>query len=166
MNKNRTITTEPPGSLFRDLVVHMKCSAEISPWSPATGSLRSSSVSSCVVLTDTALWVHSEANIYSTLEFRVRTVQHVHAIETLHLDHHPVFYSSSRGRLLTWRLFFYLYICSVHLAIFNNFLIYTIQHPSRAPYLKRYNSILPCFFLHLNHQNIHLFWYCGSFVSN
>lgn len=23
---------------------------------------------------------------------------------------------------------------------------YTIQHPSRAPYLKRYNSILPCFF--------------------
>uniref|UniRef100_A0A9J8A0H3 BolA-like protein 2 n=1 Tax=Cyprinus carpio carpio TaxID=630221 RepID=A0A9J8A0H3_CYPCA len=48
----------------------MKCSADISPWSPATCSLGSSSVSPSVVLTYTALWVHSEANIYPTLELR------------------------------------------------------------------------------------------------
>lgn len=73
----------------------MKCSADISPWSSATCSLGSSSVSPSVVLTYTALWVHSEANIYSTLELRVSTVQHIHAIETLHLYHHPICCSSS-----------------------------------------------------------------------
>lgn len=68
----------------------MNFSADISPWSPATCSLGSSSVSSSVVLTYTALWVHSEANIYPTLELRVSTVQHIHTIETLHLDHHLI----------------------------------------------------------------------------
>lgn len=60
----------------------------IIPWSSSTGPLGSPFVPSCVVLSDPALRVHSEADINTAFEFRISAVQHVHTKEAFHLDYH------------------------------------------------------------------------------
>lgn len=64
------------------------------PRSSSAGLLGSSFMPPGVVLSDSPLGVHSEADVNSPLKLGVGAVQHVHPIKALHLHHHGALQTS------------------------------------------------------------------------